>query len=332
MIYYDRIYGEVKIKEPVILELIKCPSLQRLKGIDQAGYFLYFWFPNAKNYQCYSRFEHSLGVFILLKRFNSPFEEQVAGLIHDVSHGVFSHCIDYALNEGSEKDHSHQDNIFEEFVKQSEIPSVLKKYQLDIDYILNEENFPLKEKPLPDLCADRIDYGLRTAFIFKEIDQESVNYFLDNLIVENNRWVFKNFESARGLAKLFFRMNNVYFAGLPSAVMFRTVGDLLKYALEKGYLSKNDLYATDKEVLEKIKENLDKDQRLKLLWERMNNKIKFKNDPKDYNAHVFCKSRVVDPLFKTGGGIKKLSKIEKNWAKIIREETKPKEYFIKFER
>jgi len=324
VIYYDRIYGKVKIQEPVILELIKSPSLQRLKGIDQAGYF--------KARQCYSRFEHSLGVFILLKKYQASLEEQVAGLIHDVSHGVFSHCLDYALNEGSERDHSHQDNIFEEFVKQTKIPSILKKYKLDVDYILNEENFPLKERPLPDLCADRIDYMLRTAFIFKEIDQELVNYFLANLSTEKNCWIFKNLESAKGFAKLFFKMNNVYFAGFPSAVMFRTVGDLLRYALEKGYLSEDDLYTTDKEVLEKIKENLESDQRLKFLWERMNNKIKFKNNPKNYNAHVFCKSRVVDPLFKTKGKIRRLSKVDQNWAKIVKEESRPKEYFIKFER
>ena len=43
MEYTDRIYGKVNIEEPVILELINSPALQRLKGIDQSGYFLYFW-------------------------------------------------------------------------------------------------------------------------------------------------------------------------------------------------------------------------------------------------------------------------------------------------
>jgi HD superfamily phosphohydrolase len=38
MIYKDRVYGEVEITEPVILELINSPSLQRLTGVDQAGY------------------------------------------------------------------------------------------------------------------------------------------------------------------------------------------------------------------------------------------------------------------------------------------------------
>ena len=332
MIYYDRIYGKTEIKEPVILELIKSFPLQRLKAIDQAGYFLYFWYPDAKDYQSFSRFEHSLGVYILLKKYQAPLEEQIAGLIHDVSHSAFSHCIDYALDEGSEKNHTHQDNIFEEFVNHSKIPSILEKYQIDIDFILNEKNFPLKEKPLPELCADRIDYSLRTALLFKEINKKSADYFLDNLITINNRWVFKNFENAKKFAELFLKMNRVYYAGLQSAVMFRTVGDILKYSLEKGFLQKTDLYTTDQEVLEKIKENLKGDKKLKLLWNRMNNKIKFRNNPKNYNARAFCKSRVIDPLFKTKNQIKRLSEVDKNWLKIIKEESKPKEYFIKFEK
>jgi len=36
MNYNDTIYGNYEIQEPVILELINSPAMQRLKGIDQA--------------------------------------------------------------------------------------------------------------------------------------------------------------------------------------------------------------------------------------------------------------------------------------------------------
>ena len=39
MQYTDRVYGNVEIDEPVILELIDSKTFQRLKEIDQAGYF-----------------------------------------------------------------------------------------------------------------------------------------------------------------------------------------------------------------------------------------------------------------------------------------------------
>ena len=323
MKYTDRIYGNFEIIEPVILELINSPTIQRLKEIDQVGYFEPY-FPET----AYSRFEHSVGVYLLLKMYNAPVEEQIAGLIHDVSHSAFSHCIDYVLDTGSEKEHNHQDNVFDEFVRKSEIPKILKKYNFGLEYILDDKNFPLKEKDLPDLCADRIDYSLRNAVVFGEI--ENGKYFIDNLTTKDGKWILKNFESAKKYAELFLKLNTDYYSGLPSAVMFKTVGDYLRYALSKNYISETDLYTTDKIVLGKIEPHIKIDSKLSLLFDRMNNKIGFKNNPTNYDGKVFCKSRVVNPLCWHNGKIKRFSEIEPGWADIIKEESKPKEYFLKF--
>lgn len=332
MKYRDRVYGEFEITEPVILELINCPSLQRLKDIDQAGYRPLWVKPDVDTGEYdHSRFAHSLGVYLLLRKYNVPLEEQIAGLIHDVSHSAFSHCIDYVLEAGSEKEHNHQDNLFDDYVRKTEIPEIISRFGFDLEYILNDKNFPLKEKDLPDLCADRIDYSLKTAIIFSELSEQDKNYLLENLTTENNNWVFKNFESAKKYAELFLKLNTIYYASFASAVMYRTVGDCLRYALQKGYISKNDLYATDKIVIEKVKIFLDKDEKLKLFWERMNNRIGFKNDPDNFDREVFCKSRVVDPLCRHNGKIKRVSQIEPSWSIILKEESKPKRYFIKFE-
>jgi hypothetical protein len=332
MIYSDRVYGKVEISEPVVLELIKSPAIERLKGIDQAGYRP-LWVKTdvkLKNRYDNSRFSHSVGVYILLKKYGASLEEQIAGLIHDISHAAFSHCIDYVLEEGSEKEHNHQDNIFEKFVRKTEIPGILKKYNFNIEYVLNDMNFPLKEKPLPDLCADRLDYSLRTAVIFEVINEKELNYFLNNLGVKNKRWVFRNFYSAKKYAELFFKLNNNYYAGIKSAVMFRAVGDCLRYALEKKYISALDLYTTDEEVIKKIKRNLNKDRNLKLFFQRMDGQIKIRNNQKNYDARVFCKSRIVDPLCEHGGKIKRISEIDKKWAEVVKKESQPKEYFLKF--
>ncbi len=333
MIHRDRIYGEFKIEEPVILELVNSKPLQRLKNIDQAGYPLTYYNPHALPISelKHDRFEHSLGVYCLLKRFGASLEERIAGLIHDVSHAAFSHCIDYVLPAGSEKEQNHQDNVFKSFVKKTEIPAILKKYHFDANFVLDEHNFPLLEKPLPDLCADRLDYSLRTAIIFKEATRQEFDYLLENLTTAGSSWVFKDFESAKKYAELFLKMNTLYFAGVYSAIMFRTVGDTLKYALEKGYISESDLYTTDEEVLNKIRQNFS-DGKLKLLFDRMENKVKFENNPQDYDARVFCKSRIVDPLFKDKETVKRVSEADSRWKAVLKKEMRPKEYFIKFER
>lgn len=172
--------------------------------------------------------------------------------------------------------------------------------------------------------------AMRTAVIFGELNERDKNYLLENLTTESNNWVFKNFESAKKYAELFFKLNRIYYAGFASALMFRTVGDCLKYALQKRYISENDLYATDKMVIEKVKTFLDRDEKLKLLWERMNGKIRVGNNPKDYDAQVFCKSRIVDPLFRNNGALKRISEVESDWNNTIKQELKPKHYFLKF--
>jgi HD superfamily phosphohydrolase len=122
MIINDKVFWEIDITEPVILALINSSSIQRLKWIDMAWYFEQY-FPWTK----YSRFDHSIGVYHVLNIYWAPIEEQIAWLIHDVSHSAFSHCADYVLSGWSEHLHDFQDNIFNQFVRDSEIPGILSK-------------------------------------------------------------------------------------------------------------------------------------------------------------------------------------------------------------
>jgi hypothetical protein len=327
MKYNDRVYGEIEISELVILEIINSPSLQRLKGVSQFGYIA-----DRSLWGVHSRFDHSLGVSLLLLKYGASLEEQIAGLIHDVSHAVFSHCIDYVLAEGSEKEQKHQDSILSNFVMRSEIPVILEKYGIDINYILDDKNFPLKEKDLPDLCADRIDYSLRDAIECNEMGRKEARNFLDKLFVENNTWIFEDLSIARHYCEFFSKMNLKYYCGLPTALMFGTVGNYLKYALDKSYILKDDLYTTEEKVLSKIAPFIKKDKQLNLLFNRMNRKIDISEDRNDYDMHIFCKSRAVDPLFKDGNGTKRVSEADKGWESILEKELEPKEYFLKFER
>lgn len=326
MKYIDKVYGENEINEPIIFELIDSKAIQRLKGINQAGYFDPF---SPGGPATITRYEHSLGVFLLLKKYGVKIEEQIAGLIHDVSHSVFSHCIDYVLDDGSGKEQDHQDNIFANFVKNSDIPSILKKYKFSLNYILDDKNFLLKETTLPDLCADRIDYSIRTAVDFGDIDQAGVQNILDNLIEKDGKWVFQNLESGKKFAELFSLQNEKYYAGPASAVMFITVGECLKYALNKNYIFKDDFYKTDEVILDKIKDNLRNDEKLNQLFLRMNNKAPFKVSLSSC-GQVFCKSRAVDPLVLDGGKIKRVSEIDSKWGEIVEEGLKPKQYLVEF--
>jgi len=335
MDYKDRIYGETEISEPIVLELLASPTLQRLKGVDQFGYIPGYasvpsgGFPGGQ----VTRFEHSVGVFLLLRKYSASLVEQIAGLLHDVSHTVFSHSTDYALRDGeSAAKQDHQDNVFETFVKNSDIPGILLKHGLDVNYILDDRNFPLKEKKLPDLCADRIDYFLRDGVDIGVMEKEVARDFLNHLRAENSVWFFDNFEVAKKCVDLFFELNRKYYCAFDDARMFAAVGDCLKYSLGKGYVEKSNLFTTDEEVVAKIKNHLDNDEKLKLLFSRMNNEVGAENNPTDFDQRVLCKSRAVDPFFRDGDKLKRVSEVDADWAEKLKEELKPKEYFLKFEK
>jgi len=336
ILHNDILYGCCEITEPAAIDIIASPFFQRLRHIDQGGYAPLFAKPYSldnkeKRYE-HSRFTHSIGVFLLLRSYKAPFEEQIAGLLHDISHSAFSHCIDYVLDSGSETLHTHQDNFHNEYILKTDIPDILKKYGFPLDYILDDKNFPLKERELPDLCADRIDYSLRTARVFEENNPDNTNFFLANLRVQDKTWYFADYESAKRYALLFRNLNETYYAGIHSAIMFRAVGDALKYALQKNYINQKDLYTTDDEVIEKIKRKIHLDDRLSLLWKRMNNTIHAKNNPENYESSVFCKSRIVDPYFAVGSEIKRISDVDPEWKEVLIKESRPKKYFIQFEK
>ena len=154
MLIKDNVYGEEEIKEPVLIDLINSKALQRLKGVSQQG------LPQDYFYRIiYSRFDHSIGVMILLKRLGAEIEEQIAGLLHDISHTAFSHVIDWVLGDLTKED--YQDNHHLSVIKNSEVPKILEKYGFNYKDIADTESFSLLEKPAPSLCVDRFDYTIR---------------------------------------------------------------------------------------------------------------------------------------------------------------------------
>jgi HD superfamily phosphohydrolase len=323
MIVQDDIWGDFEIKEKVLIELLNSQAIQRLKNIDQAGYSKGF-FTHSRN-----RYDHSVGVFLLLRKYGGSLEEQIAGLIHDISHYAFSHAIDYILKEGDIDKQDLQDRSKERFLEKSNIPEILGKYGYDSKYIANEENFSLLENSLPDICADRIEYSIRDIILFLEEGRIKTSKVLSHLKVkDNNTWYFDNVDISYEYAKYFKDLNDNFYAGFKSAIMFKSIKDFVKYALEKEYICTEDLEEYDQYVLDKCLKYVEKDKLLKKYWERMNNSEMFYEDKDNYEEIVYCKSRVVDPICLVNDEMKKVSEVYKDWGKIVKEDSIPRKYYV----
>lgn len=328
---FDKVYGEFEIDEPVLIDLLNSKTLNRLNGISMAGF--YPAYPQISS-EDMSRYHHSIGVFLLLRRYRASLEEQIAGLIHDVSHTAFSHTVDYIKEDIEEqKKQSGQDDIHEKFVKNSDIAEILKNHGIDIDYILKDEHFTLKENNVPNICADRIDYSLRQGFVlYNVINEKEKNKILNSLINNNGTFIFKDFETAKFFANFFWKMDDMEWSGMKSAVMFAISGKLFQRAIEMKYVTFDDFYnLNDKIIIEKIKEHFDDDSILKKYFQYLNLPIeKYKNDKENHIRQVFCKVRKIDPEFISNNGkLLRVSDIDLDFKKKLENKSKFNEYFIK---
>ncbi len=105
----DTIHGMFRI-EGVREELLTTPEFNKLSHIKQLG-LAHLVFPGAHH----TRFEHSLGCSHIggLMADSVGLDEhektivQVAGMLHDVGHGPYSHTLEHILHERGGADHMH---------------------------------------------------------------------------------------------------------------------------------------------------------------------------------------------------------------------------------
>jgi len=303
----DKIYGEAKIGEPVLLELLKSPSVLRLKNISQFGVpDKYYHFKN------YSRYEHSVGVMILLKKLGATLEEQIAGLLHDVSVLTFSHVIDWVFANGRDGTEDYHDSIHERFIKRTEIPEILKKFNFSLERMLNEKNFSLLEKEIPDLCADRIDYALREFKLW--LNPPIARNCIKELINYNGEIVFNNQKDAFDFATNFLKLQTQHWGGYQAMIRYHLFSEALKVALDKKILSEEDFYKDEPFVLNKVEKAQNKRIKEILLILKKKDLKGIKNNS---GKRIVKKFRYVDPKIISNGQLIRLSKITPEFQALI---------------
>jgi len=304
-----KIYGQHKITEPVLIELIKSKALQRLKGVEQHGTWQLH--KNWKKRHYFSRYAHSVGAMLLLRKFNATIEEQLHGLLHDVSHTVFSHVADFLFGDDTSQ-HDYQDKRLKKAFRLQGINDILKKHNFSPSFILNENNFPLAENKLPDLCADRIDYTLADpwAKVFYTADPKKI---LNNLIVLKNQFVFKDKHWAKEFARLYEKHNQNNWCNPLQIAMFTLSAQTLREALDKKIIAKQDLYTTDDYVLKKLRHSRNSviTKKLKQI-ENLKIKVVTKKNSDFWST---SKARVVDPYFLHNNRLIRLSSVDTAYKK-----------------
>src|SRR5690606_13389633 len=238
----DLIYGRFNV-EGVIEELLFSQPVQRLRAVHQGGAIFLF-----DSRLSHTRFDHSLGVFWLVREYGGSISEQIAALLHDVSHTAFSHVGDHVFHYPAEDYHEH---IFEKIIQDSDIPAILKKYGFE-DALNNFGSYTLLERSSPELCADRIDYILRDSFHAGLTTVKAIENFLTNLTTDGTRFLCTSNHADQWIRNLSALLSDKYFNKPEFLFVNQSVAGLLRTAISENKLQERDLLLTDFEVLEKI--------------------------------------------------------------------------------
>lgn len=168
----DPIHGYIHVHYKVIWDCINAREFQRLRRIHQLG----------GDFQVYhtaehTRFSHSLGVYEIVRRMVEEIEElsrslseyekcaaMLAGLLHDLGHGPFSHAFEAV------SDCHHEQFTQRILLEDSEIHRILSAADVrlpqDVADIIGYryKNDLLNQLVSGQLDADRMDYLLRDAY------------------------------------------------------------------------------------------------------------------------------------------------------------------------
>ena len=182
----DPVHSYIHIHYEVIWNCLDSKEFQRLRRIRQLGGDFQVY-PTAEH----SRFSHSLGVYEIVRRMVTEVKSlcvelteydkvcvMLAGLLHDVGHGPFSHAFEHITN------HSHEEYTAKIILGNTELNAILRavseKLPLDIVSIIQHthENDILNQIVSGQLDADRMDYLLRdsyfTATSYGQFDLERI--------------------------------------------------------------------------------------------------------------------------------------------------------------
>lgn len=312
MIYNDDVYGPVSIDEKVLIELMQIKAMERLRRVNQGGSFVLMNPKHEWREFKITRFDHSVGVCILLKKFNTSLKEQVAGLLHDISHTVFSHTLDFLFNRNTE--HDYHESFHDKMILDSEIPSILEKNGMNVKDILDEEKFTILEKELPNLCADRIDYSLRFMLESGLISKNQIDEILKTLTIHSDEIIFCDKTQAKFFAERYIEANKLSWCNPLQASLFHMTSETVRLALSKGIITESDLFTTDEEVVKKLKDS--NDEKIIEMLDLIRN-IDVVESKDNYDYHLKSKVRCTDPKIIDGNKIVRLSEIDESYKKLM---------------
>ena len=108
-------------------------AMQRLRQVGMNCGCEYTSFPLFSGIAPYSRFDHSMGVALIVWHFTGRTEEALAGLFHDIATPVFAHVVDFLYGDHLTQEATESGTV-DRIRTDAEIQILLKKNHLNHRY------------------------------------------------------------------------------------------------------------------------------------------------------------------------------------------------------
>lgn len=284
-----------------------------MKRIDHTGMHCgmeYTSFPFYMNFEKYSRYEHSLGVALILYHFTKDLKISLSGLFHDIATPAFAHVIDFLAGDHvkQEKTESRTRSIIE---NSQDIQKGLKKYNLSTDDVADYHLYPLADNDSPRLSSDRLEYTLNNFLNYNFAPMKKVKEFYQDLTISKNEegieeLTFKTPGLAKEFTLLTLKNSHVYVTDEDRYGM-EYLARILKKAIERNVLSIDDLYTTEENVIKKL--TSDEEGKRDWLSFRSLHKVEREEEPSSpFSFKIDSKKRYIDPLVVNMGRVSSFDK------------------------
>ena len=292
-----------------IEELINTPEFKRLSNVGMNCGCEYTNFPIFSKGKNYTRYNHSIGVALIVWHFTKDIKQSIAGLLHDISSPVFAHVIDF-LNGDHENQESTEEKTEEIIENSPKIKKILKKYNLSTDDVKNYHMYPIADNDSPLLSADRLEYTLGNAFYYGFKTMEEIKSIYDDLIISKNEFgedeiSFSTLEKAIEFTSVSIENSKIYTCNADRFSM-QYLADLLKLAVNKKVINLDDLYTVEDTVIAKLQE----DKELRSKWNCFINLSQIftskEKHEKGYWVNIPAKRRYINPLVSSKGRVSNL--------------------------
>lgn len=236
-------------------EFSAAQPVERLRGVGMNCGLEYTDFPNFRGIPPYSRYDHSVGVGLIVWNFTHDERQAAAGLLHDVATPCFAHVVDFLRG-----DHLAQESTEEEtegIIRGSaQLQGLLRKYGLATAEVCDYHMYPVADNDSPRLSADRLEYTLGNLVNFGFGPRaRAAEYYGDIAVCENDEGAPELMFRSRALARGFFmdamRCAEIYVSDVDRFAM-QALAELLKEAMEAGVISAEELYGTEAQVIGKL--------------------------------------------------------------------------------